>query len=77
MAAGARDNHDRDMLRTMKRIATALEKIAQNTGPKYRTVEIETQSDLLVQPNMIKRLNEAVRLNAFDNNVGGGEEDDM
>jgi hypothetical protein len=35
-----RDNHDKEMLRTLKRIATALEKIAQNTGPKNRTIEI-------------------------------------
>lgn len=76
MAAGTRDNYDKDMLRTMKRIATALEKIAQNTGPKYRTVEVEMQSDLLVKPNMIKRLNKAVRANAFEND-GGGEDNDM
>lgn len=76
MAAGARDNHDKEMLRTMKRIATALEKIAQNTGPKHRTVEVEMRSDLLVKPNMIKRLDEAVKANAFGND-GRGEDNDM
>lgn len=39
-----RDNHDKEMLRTLKRIATALEKIAQNTGPKNRTLEIDMEA---------------------------------
>ena len=63
-----RDNHDKEMLRTLKRIATALEKIEQNTGPKNRTIEIsldwnnsqyqqpEPFSNYETTPNMIKRL---------------------
>ena len=64
-----RDNHDKEMLRTLKRIATALENIAQNTGPKNRTIEIsldwnqstqyqqpEPFSNHETTPNMIKRL---------------------
>lgn len=42
-----RDNHDKEMLRTLKRIATALEKIAQNTGPKNRTIEISLETEIM------------------------------
>lgn len=71
-----RDNHDKEMLRTMKRIAMALEKIAQNTGPKNRTVEIDMKSNLIANPGMIERLNAEAKSLAFGND-GRGEEDDM
>ena len=40
-----RDNHDKEMLRTLKRIATALEKIAQKNKKKNRTIEISLDWD--------------------------------
>lgn len=69
-----RDNHDKEILRTLKRIAAALEKIAQNTGPKNRTVEIEMQSNLLANPGMIERLNAEAKSLAFGNDGVGDSE---
>lgn len=69
-----RDNHDKEMLRTLKRIATALEKIAQNTGPKNRTIEIDMESNIIANSNMIERLNAEAESLDFGNDGGGDSE---
>lgn len=69
-----RDNHDKEMLRTLKRIATALEKIAQNTGPKNRTIEIDMESNIIANSSMIERLNAEAESLAFGNDGGGDSE---
>lgn len=69
-----RDNHDKEMLRTLKRIATALEKIAQNTGPKNRTIEIDMESNIITNSSMIERLNAEAKSLDFDNDGGGDSE---
>ena len=72
MAGG--DNHDKEMLRTLKRIATALEKIAQNTGPKNRTIEIGMESNIIANSSMIERLNAEAKSLDFCNDGGGDSE---
>ena len=69
-----RDNHDKEMLRTLKRIATALQKIAQNTGPKNRTIEIDMESNIIANSNMIERLNAEAESLDFGNDGGGDSE---
>ena len=69
-----RDNHDKEMLRTLKRIATALEKIAQNTGPKNRTIEIDMESNIISNSSMIERLNAEAKSLDFGNDGGGDSE---
>lgn len=69
-----RDNHDKEMLRTLKRIATALEKIAQNTGPKNRTIEIDMESNIITNSSMIERLNAEAKSLDFGNDGGGDSE---
>ena len=69
-----RDSHDKEMLRTLKRIATALEKIAQNTGPKNRTIEIDMESNIIANSNMIERLNAEAKSLDLCNDGGGDSE---
>lgn len=65
-----RDNHDKETLRTLKRIATALEKIAQNTGPKNRTLEINMEANSLVWNHILGEVLEK-RMTENGNDEGG------